>query len=151
LFGLFCQPVQFDGLLADFGVELGAFAFEVLGLGLAGTGAEDGRGSFGHRLLPLGNLHRVDLEFLGDLLDGFDALERLKRHAGLEFGVVSSAFAFHFVCVRFGLQSAPTHHNHSLASGPIFGVRLTGGSVIFHHKIRADFFRKPYLRLILNT
>jgi hypothetical protein len=40
---------------------------------------------------------------------------------------VSSAFAFHFVCVRFGLQSAPTHHNHSLASGPIFGVRLSFG------------------------
>jgi hypothetical protein len=55
---------------------------------------------------------------------GFHALDRLKRHAGLEFGVVSSAFAFHFVCVRFGLQSAPTHHNHSLATGPISGVRL---------------------------
>jgi TPR repeat protein len=25
----------------------------------------------------------------------------------------------------FGLQSALTHHNHSLASGPIFGVLLT--------------------------
>jgi hypothetical protein len=70
------------------------------------------------------NLHRVDVEFLGDLLDGFGALERLKRHAGLEFGVVSSAFAFHFVCVRFGLDAAPTHHNHSLATGPIFWVLL---------------------------
>ncbi|MFN4805663.1 MAG: hypothetical protein ACK56K_13550, partial [Akkermansiaceae bacterium] len=47
------------------------------------------------------------------------------RHAGLEFGVVSSAFAFHFFVCWFGLQSAPTHHNHSLASGPIFGVLLT--------------------------
>ncbi|MFN7461677.1 MAG: hypothetical protein ACK5RZ_10410, partial [Akkermansiaceae bacterium] len=45
-------------------------------------------------------------------------------HAGLEFGVVSSAFAFHFFVCWFGLQSAPTHHNHSLASGPIFGVLL---------------------------
>ncbi|MFN9512883.1 MAG: hypothetical protein ACK57Z_07920, partial [Akkermansiaceae bacterium] len=50
--------------------------------------------------------------------------DRLKRHAGLEFGVVSSAFAFHFFVCWFGLQSAPTHHNHSLASGPIFGVLL---------------------------
>ena len=90
----------FDGLLADFGVELGAFAFEILGFGLAGTGAKDGRGSFGHRLLPLGNLHRMDVEILGDLLDCFDASERFKRHASLEFGVVSSSFAFHFVCVR---------------------------------------------------
>src|ERR1035437_4415988 len=81
-------------------------------------------------LLPLRDLHRVDVEFLGDLLDGFDALERLKRHAGLEFGVVSSAFAFHFVCVRFGLNAAPTHHNHSLASGLIFWGRLNTSKYI---------------------
>jgi hypothetical protein len=37
---------------------------------------------------------------------------------------VSSSFAFHFVCVRFGLQADPTHHNHSLATGLIFRVRL---------------------------
>jgi hypothetical protein len=42
------------------------------------------------------------------------------------FGVVSSAFAFHVVCVWYGLKSAPTHHNHSLTTGPIFGVQLTG-------------------------
>ncbi|WP_234047468.1 hypothetical protein, partial [Luteolibacter pohnpeiensis] len=53
-----------------------------------------------------------------------DSLERLKRHAGLEFGVVSSAFAFHFVRVRFGLRYQPKHHNHSLATGPIFGGQL---------------------------
>jgi hypothetical protein len=56
------------------------------------------------------------------LLNGLDALDGFKRHAGLEFWVVSSAFCFHFACVCFGLQSAPTHHNHSLAPGPIFGV-----------------------------
>jgi hypothetical protein len=39
---------------------------------------------------------------------------------------VSSAFAFHVVCVWYGLKSAPTHHNHSLTTGPIFGVQLTG-------------------------
>lgn len=61
----------------------------------------------------------MDVEFLGEFLDGLD---RLKRHAGFEFGMM--AFAFHFVCVRFGLQSAPTHHNHRLATGPISGVRL---------------------------
>jgi hypothetical protein len=58
-------------------------------------------------------------------LDGFDTLDRFKCHAGLEFGVVSSAFAFHVVCVWYGLKSAPTHHNHSLTTGPIFGVQLT--------------------------
>ena len=112
-------------LLADFGMELGAFAVEILGLGLAGTGTKDACGSLGHLPFPLGNLHRVDFEFLGDLLDGFDALERLKGHAGLEFGVVSSSFAFHFVCVRFGFNAAPTHHNHSLATGLIFWGRLS--------------------------
>ncbi len=67
----------------------------------------------------------VDVEFLGDLLDGPDPLERLKCHAGLELGVVSSAFSFHFVYVRFVFSAATVHHNHSLASGPIFGVRLS--------------------------
>jgi len=28
------------------------------------------------------------------------------------------------VCVWYGLKSAPTHHNHSLTTGPIFGVQL---------------------------
>jgi hypothetical protein len=37
---------------------------------------------------------------------------------------VSSSFAFHFVCVRFGFNAVPTHHNHSLATGLIFWVRL---------------------------
>jgi hypothetical protein len=61
------------------------------------------------------------LRFSGPL---HNALDRFKRHAGLEFGVVSSAFAFQVVCVWYGLKSAPTHHNHSLTSGPIFGVQL---------------------------
>jgi hypothetical protein len=39
-------------------------------------------------------------------------------------GPAHSAFAFHFVYVRFGLRSAPTHDNHSLAPGPISGDRL---------------------------
>jgi hypothetical protein len=39
---------------------------------------------------------------------------------------VSSSFAFHFVCVRFGFNAAPTHHNHSLATGLIFWGRLIG-------------------------
>jgi len=28
------------------------------------------------------------------------------------------------VCVRFGFNAVPTHHNHSLATGLIFWVRL---------------------------
>ncbi len=67
----------------------------------------------------------MHVEIFGDLLDGFDALERFERHTGFEFGVVSSAFCFHSLCV-FGsvLQTSPAHHNHSLASGLNFGVRL---------------------------
>jgi hypothetical protein len=39
---------------------------------------------------------RMDVVLLGDLSDGLEALERFERHTGLEFGVVSSTFGFHF-------------------------------------------------------
>jgi hypothetical protein len=52
----------------------------------------------------------VDVEFLGDLLYGLDAFE---RHAGLELGVVSSAFAFH-LCV-FGSVLMPFPHTTIIA------------------------------------
>ncbi len=39
------------------------------------------------------------------------AMCRIEERAGLD-------------CVRFGLDAVPTHHNHSLAAGPIFWVRL---------------------------
>jgi hypothetical protein len=58
------------------------------------------------------------------LLDGLDALERFKRHAGLEFGFVFSSFCFHFVWFRLGSNPAPDRHNPSLTLGPNFGVRL---------------------------
>jgi len=29
------------------------------------------------------------------------------------------------LCVQFGFNAAPTHHNHSLTAGLIFWVRLT--------------------------
>jgi hypothetical protein len=58
------------------------------------------------------------------LLDGLEALDCFKRHASLKFGIVSSSFFFHFVWLSLDLESAPGHHNHSLAPGPIFGVRL---------------------------
>ncbi len=77
----------------------------------------------GHRFLPLGDLHRVDVEILGDLLDGFHALDRFKRDAGLEFGACLLRLPS-MLCVWYGLKSAPTHHNHSLTTGPIFGVWL---------------------------
>jgi hypothetical protein len=37
---------------------------------------------------------------------------------------VSSSLAFHYVCVRFGFNAAPPHHNHSLTTGLIFPGRL---------------------------
>jgi hypothetical protein len=55
--------------------------------------------SLSHGLFPIGYLHRVDVKSLGDLLDGFDSLERFKCYTSFEFGVVSSSFAFHFMCV----------------------------------------------------
>ena len=75
-------------------------------------------------ILLIEYLHRMDVEILRDLMDWLDALERFERYAGLEFWFVSSSFCFHLVCVRFGLQPAPDHHNHSLAPGPNFGAQL---------------------------
>ena len=85
---------------------------------------KDARDSLAHGLFPVGDLSRVDVVLLGDLLNCFDALERLQAHAGFELGIVSFSFCFHSVLVRFGLQPAPNRHNHSLTPGPIFGVRL---------------------------
>src|SRR5690606_30940734 len=79
LFGLFCQPVQLYRLLADLGVEPVTLAFEIPGASLGRAGTEGIGGVLGHRFLPLRDLHRVDLEFLGDVLDGLDAPDRFKR------------------------------------------------------------------------
>jgi len=80
--------------------------------------------SLAHGLFPVGDLSRMDVVFLGDLLNGFDALERLQAHAGFELGIVSFSFGFHCVFVRLGLQPAPNRHNHSLTPGLNFRVRL---------------------------
>ena len=125
MFGFFSQEIHLNGQLPDLGVKFAALALEILRLILAPAGTEDAGGALGHDFLPGGDLHRMDVEILGYLLDGLDPLDRFKRHAGLEFRVVSFSFCFHFVCVWFGLQSAPNHHNHNLAPGPIFGARLT--------------------------
>ena len=106
-------------------MQLVALTLEILGFGLRPAGSKDAAGTRGHGFLPLGNLHRMDVEILGDLLDGLDALERLKSHAGLEFGFVSSSFCFHFVWFSLDSRPAPDHHNPSLTPGPNFGVRLT--------------------------
>ena len=100
-------------------------ALEVLGFDLRPTGAEDAPGTRGRGFLPVGNLNRMDVEILGDFLDGLDALERLKRHAGFTIGFVSSSFGFHFGWFRLGSRPAPDHHNQRLTPGPNFGVRLS--------------------------
>jgi hypothetical protein len=41
-------------------------------------------------------LRGVDLVFLGDCLDSFDSLERLKSYPGFEFWFVSAASGVHF-------------------------------------------------------
>ena len=125
MFRTFSQEVHLDSQLPNLGVQLAALVFKILGSCFFPAGLEDAAGPFGPGLFPFGNLGRVDVEFLGDLRDGLEAFMRFERHVGFEFGVVSSSFAFHFACVQFGLNAALTHHNHSLATGPIFRVRLT--------------------------
>jgi hypothetical protein len=60
----FCPPVEFDGLLDDSGVELGACVLETFGLSTSGYGAEDACGSLSRRLLPFGNLGGVVVELI---------------------------------------------------------------------------------------
>ena len=114
-------------------------ALEILGFGLRPAGSENPAGTRGHGFLPIGNLHGMDVEFLGDLLDGLDALERFERDAGFKFGFVSSSFCFHFVWFRLGSRPAPDHHNPSLTPGPNFGVRLIP-------KFHTDSTRIPHKR-----
>ncbi len=92
-------------------------------MGLAFSGAEDTRGSLSHRLLPHRNLRQMKVEFLVDMLDGLEALERLKRYVGFEFGVVSLSFCFYFSVFDSVLKPRPAHLNHSLTSGLIFWDR----------------------------
>ena len=40
----------------------------------------------GYRFLPLGDLHRANVEFLSNFLDGFDALDLFKHHVALNSG-----------------------------------------------------------------
>jgi hypothetical protein len=47
------------------------------------------------RLFPVKNLKGMHLLLPGDLLDGFDSLERLKGDVGFELRIVSAAFGFH--------------------------------------------------------
>ncbi len=67
----------------------------------------------------------MDVEILGDFLDGLDALERLKCPAGCAFGFVSSSLGFYFVWLRLGSSPAPDHHHQSRTPRPNFGVRLS--------------------------
>ena len=120
-----------------------ALALEIVGAGLFPVQAEDAAGPRGHGFLPIGILHRVDLEILGDLLDGLDALERFKRYAGFELDVVSSSFCTNFAWFRLGSSPAPGHQNHSLAPGPIVGGRLNndGGISKLRHSSGCFFDR----------
>jgi hypothetical protein len=146
LFRLFAHEIQLDGQLADLGVEAVALTLEILIRLFLAITTEDASGAPGHGLLPFGNLHRVDVEILRDLLDGLDALERFERDAGFEFWFAALTpsglpvavylrcapvlvrvffFLLSFLWFSLGLLPTPDHHDHSLTPGPIFGVRLT--------------------------
>jgi hypothetical protein len=110
---IFCHPVQFDGLLADLGVELGALALETFGFSLSGSAAEDARGSLSHCLLPVGNLNRVDVEFLGDLLDCLMPLSASSATRALNSG--SCLLRLPFTMCVFGSDLMPLPHTTIIA------------------------------------
>jgi hypothetical protein len=67
----------------------------------------------------------MQIVFLGDLLDGFDAFERFQGYTGFEFRIVSAAFCFHGWWFLFSaLQTPPPPHFYSLTTGPISGDHL---------------------------
>jgi len=82
----------------------------------------------------------MDLELLGDLRGGLDVLEGLNGNPGLELGIVSSSFTFHYQWFWFGGFTAPVHHYLSLAPGPNSGVHLTCDSIL-----KRPYFTEPKL------
>jgi hypothetical protein len=82
--------------LADLALEPRTVA---LGLGrinaIAGGGGEDLRQAIRQLFLPGADLDRMNPLVLGNLVEGFDALERLKGDPRLEFGAVRSSFSLH--------------------------------------------------------
>ena len=95
---------ELDRQLADLGMQLLALLL-VLRFGLGRlAGPEDPGGVLQHLLLPVRDLHRVDLELLGDLLDRLDSLDGFQGHAGLELGFVSFSFCFLSV-LQFHIKS----------------------------------------------
>ena len=73
-------------------------------------------------LMKRAAMHAINQNLTSDRL--LDALERLKRHAGFEFGFLSSSFGFHFGWFRLGSRPVPDHHHQRLTPGSNFGVRL---------------------------
>ena len=88
-------------------MQLVTLALEIIGSSLRTGVAENSAGTFQYGLLPIGNLHRVHVEILGDLLDSFYALESFERHPGLEFRLVSASFRFHFCVVQLRVNIRP--------------------------------------------
>jgi len=76
-------------------MELLALLVKVFLLPLLAAYAKDIGRTFEHFLFPIRNLHRVNLEFLRDLLNSADILNGLKGNSGFELGFVSSSFSFH--------------------------------------------------------
>ena len=75
--------------------QIDALALEIrLSAGLLLGVAENSAGSIQHGLLSIGNLDRVQVQILGDWLDGLDALERFERNPSLEFRCVLLYLAF---------------------------------------------------------
>ena len=77
-------------------MELLTLLLKVIALGSLLPCSEDIRRAFEHLFLLVGNLHRMNVVFLGDLLDRSFVFESLNGNPGLELGFVSSSFAFHY-------------------------------------------------------
>jgi hypothetical protein len=97
LFGLFLQPVQFHGRIADFGLQ-GIVDYIEAGFICPGSDAaragKNSRRPLQQFLSPLRTLHRMQVKIFGDLLNGLRPFKRSQRYTGLKFSIMWSCLTF---------------------------------------------------------
>ena len=125
LLGLFCQKVHLYSQWADLRVQLGPLGFEILRFALPVAGFKNlvapSDISFFHSNTCTGWVSK-SLAICWIVLIPFSASSATRA---LNSGSCLLRLAFICCCRVRSLSATPNHHNHSLTSGPNFGVHLT--------------------------
>jgi hypothetical protein len=116
LLALFCQPIDFNTLLPDLGMETLSFVLPIILAVVWAFSLKQAGSIFKKDLLPLIHLCWMNLVVLGNLLSRLESTDGFKAGFGFELGVVSFAFCFHLVSRSYSL----TPKNFILTAGPFF-------------------------------